>query len=130
MQCDSCGCAEPTRFVIFGKAMGFVVLGFWQQRAESLCEECLKKRFDDWTGATGLAGWRAVKTFGRAVRFVGGNQRQLRRARRERPIRADATATEVLREREHQARRLLLYQAAALIYYGGLVAAFGALHQP
>ncbi len=127
MRCDGCGRVKPTRFVIFGKAVGMLLASTWEVRPADLCEPCLRTRFRKWTGLTAALGWWGAHAFGHALRFIPGNIMEFRRAMRLPPLPAEPADQELAEATAERTRLLLLHRATSRVFYGGAGVLVGVL---
>ena len=125
MRCGGCLKNKPTRFAIFGKATGFLVVSTWEVVPAHLCEPCLQKRYRSFTSTTAMMGWWGVHSFGHALRFIPGNILEFRRTRGVTPLPADPTDAELEEAMESKVRLLAAHGGMSAVFYGSAGALVG-----
>jgi|SRR5262245_20011949 len=57
MICQACGVEAPTKYVVFGRLIGAVVVHFEKTAKGKLCKRCIHKYFWGYTPVSFLLGW-------------------------------------------------------------------------
>lgn len=126
MRCDGCKRRAPTRFAVFGKAIGMVIASQWERRPADLCAACMKSRCGSWTGLTAVLGWWGLHSFAQTLRFIPANLREYRRAMRTVPLPDDPSDAEIAEATASRTRILLDLRETDRMLFGALGVLFSA----